>query len=83
MLIRMLKSKIHNALVSEANIEYEGSITIPPKLLKKVNMVPFEQVQVYNISNGHRFETYIIEGERGSKKIRSSRNGVPFSTSAT
>jgi aspartate 1-decarboxylase len=65
----MLKSKIHNAKVSETNLEYHGSITIPTDLIEKVGMLPYEQVQVYNMSNGIRFETYVIEGEPGSGKI--------------
>ena len=69
MLLRMLKSKIHNAIVAETNLDYMGSITIPLDLIKQVGMLPFEQVQVYNITTGARFETYIIEGEEGSDKI--------------
>jgi len=69
MLVRMLKSKIHNALVTETNTEYMGSITIPPELIEESGMLPFEQVQVYNITTGSRLETYIIEGEAGSDAI--------------
>ncbi len=69
MLVRMLKSKIHNAIVTETNLEYNGSITIPKDLMEKVGMLPFEHVQVYNITNGSRLETYIIEGEAGTNDI--------------
>ena len=69
MLLRMLKSKIHNARVAETNTEYMGSITIPRNLMERVGMLPFEQVQVYNITTGSRLETYIIEGEAGSDRI--------------
>ena len=58
----LLKSKIHRATVTGANIEYEGSISIPTKLMRKADILPFEQVQVYNITNGQRFITYAIEG---------------------
>lgn len=66
MLRFMLKTKIHRATVTEANVAYEGSITIDRDLMDTAGIVPFEQVGVYNINNGERFETYVIEGERGS-----------------
>lgn len=65
----MLKSKIHRATVTEANLEYEGSITIDRDLLKKADIWPFERVEVYNCDNGARFATYAIEGEPGSGVI--------------
>lgn len=65
----ILKSKIHRAIVTETNIDYEGSITVDESLLKAVDMVPFEQVHVYNITNGERFVTYIIKGEKDSGVI--------------
>jgi len=65
----MLKAKIHRARVTEHNLHYEGSITIDEGLMEAAGLVPFEQVQVYNVSNGHRFETYVIRGERGSGVI--------------
>lgn len=65
----MLKSKIHRATVTDANIDYEGSITIDEELMSAANLVPFEQVQVYDITNGNRLETYVIPGERGSGTI--------------
>lgn len=65
----MLKSKIHRATVTDANLEYEGSITIDRDLLKKADIWPFERVEVYNCDNGARFATYAIEGESGSGVI--------------
>lgn len=65
----MLKSKIHRAHVTEANIDYEGSITIDRKLMQEADILPYEQVQVLNINNGARFTTYAIEGEEGSGVI--------------
>lgn len=69
MKISMLQAKIHRATVTDANLEYEGSITIDRALLDASGLVPFQQVQVYNITNGHRFETYIIEGPRDDGDI--------------
>ena len=69
MLRTMLKSKIHRATVTHANLHYEGSMTVDRDLLDAVGIVPFERVHVYNINNGERFETYAIEGERGSGVI--------------
>lgn len=66
MLVTMMKSKIHRATVTEAVLEYEGSITIDRNLLDKANMFENEKVQVLNMNNGSRLETYIIDGERGS-----------------
>ena len=61
----MLKSKIHRAHVTETNINYEGSITVDKKLMEEADILPYEQVQVLDISNGARFTTYAIEGECG------------------
>ena len=61
----MLRSKIHRATVTEANINYEGSITIDKKLLEAADMLPYEQVDVLNVNNGARFSTYVIEGHKG------------------
>ncbi len=69
MLRFMLKTKIHRATVTEANVAYEGSITIDRDLMDAAGIVPFEKVGVYNINNGARFETYVIEGERGTGVI--------------
>ena len=65
----MLKSKIHRATVTEANIEYEGSISIDPILLEAADLLPYEQVDVWDCTNGARLQTYVIEGERGSGEI--------------
>ena len=65
----MLKSKIHRATVTDANINYEGSITIDPKLMQAADILPHEQVHVLNINNGARFTTYAIEGEYGRGDI--------------
>jgi len=59
----MLKSKIHRARVTEANINYEGSIAIDRKLMMAADILPFEQVHVLDVNNGNRFTTYAIEGE--------------------
>lgn len=66
MKIIMLKSKIHRAKVTQADLNYVGSITIDSELLKKANMFEYEKVQIVDINNGNRFETYIIAGEPGS-----------------
>lgn len=58
----MLKSKLHRLKVTEANLNYEGSLTIDASLMKAAGILPFELVRVYNINNGERFETYAIEG---------------------
>lgn len=62
----MLKSKIHKARVTETNFDYEGSLTLDESLMKAADMIPYEQVHVYNISNGERFLTYLIKGEKDS-----------------
>ena len=66
MLIEIVKSKIHRVTVTEANLNYVGSITIDEDLLDAANLIANEKVQVVNINNGERLETYIIKGERGS-----------------
>jgi aspartate 1-decarboxylase len=65
----MCKSKIHRATVIDANLNYEGSITIDPVLMEAADLLPYEQVQVVDIDNGARFETYTIVGKRGSGDI--------------
>jgi len=65
----MLKAKIHRARVSEANLNYNGSITIDQDLLDATDILPNEKVQVVNNNNGERFETYVIPGRRGSGVI--------------
>lgn len=65
----MCKSKIHRATVTDANLHYVGSITIDTELLTAADILPYEMVQVVNINNGERFETYAIEGEAGSGTV--------------
>ena len=69
MKIEVLKSKIHRATVTEANINYVGSITIDEGLMEASNIIEYEKVHVLNINNGERIETYVIKGERGSGVI--------------
>ncbi|MBE0648836.1 MAG: aspartate 1-decarboxylase [Bacteroidales bacterium] len=69
MKIEVLKSKIHRATVTEADINYIGSITIDEALMEAANVVEYEKVHVLNINNGERIETYVIKGERGSGVI--------------
>jgi aspartate 1-decarboxylase len=67
--IQILKSKIHRVKVTQAELHYVGSITIDEDLLDAANMIENEKVQIVNINNGERFETYIIKGERGTGTI--------------
>ena len=69
MQIEILKSKIHRAIVTEANINYVGSITIDEDLMDAANIIEYEKVQVVNINNGERLETYVIKGKRNSGVI--------------
>ena len=69
MFIEVVKSKIHRATVTEANLNYIGSITIDEDLMDAANLIPHEKVSVVNNNNGERFETYIIKGKRGSGVI--------------
>ena len=66
---RLLKSKIHRATVTEANVEYEGSVTIDENLLDASDILPYEQVDIWNCTSGTRLTTYAIKGERGSGEI--------------
>lgn len=66
MLRMMCKGKIHRATVTDANLKYKGSITIDKKLLEAADIYPFERVQVVNVNNGVRVETYVMEGKAGS-----------------
>ena len=66
MQIEVLKSKIHRAVITEANLNYVGSITIDEDLIDAANMIENEKVQVVNVNNGERLETYVICGKRGS-----------------
>jgi|SRR5476651_650307 len=69
MIIEVLKSKIHRARVTQAELNYVGSITIDEDLIDAANIIPNEKVQIVNNNNGARFETYVIRGERGSGTI--------------
>jgi len=69
MLIQICKSKIHRARVTQARLDYEGSITIDSRLMEKAGLIPFEKVQVVNLNNGERFETYVIQGKPNSGTI--------------
>jgi aspartate 1-decarboxylase len=69
MLRLMLRSKIHRATVTDANLEYDGSLTIDQELLSAAGILPYEQVMVSNLHNGERFETYVIPGKPGSGTI--------------
>jgi len=66
MIRRLLKSKIHRATVTEADLNYDGSVTIDERLMLAANLVEFEQVDVLDITNGNRLTTYVIKGEPGS-----------------
>ncbi|MEY3398898.1 MAG: hypothetical protein RL220_1492 [Bacteroidota bacterium] len=66
MFIEVLKSKIHRVTVTEANLQYIGSITLDPDLMEAANLLEGEKVQVLNVNNGERLETYVITGERGT-----------------
>ena len=67
MLVTMMKGKIHRAVVTQADLHYEGSISIDQDLLDRANILPNEQVDILNINNGERFTTYAISAPRGSK----------------
>lgn len=81
MLRYMLKSKIHRATVTDANLNYEGSLAVDKSLLHEVDLYPSEKVKVYNINNGERFDTYIIEAPADSGIISlngaAARKGLP------
>lgn len=62
----MLKSKLHRATVTEANLEYEGSLTVDADLLRAADILPFEEIHVWNVTRGSRLTTYAMEGEAGS-----------------
>ena len=66
MFIEVMKSKIHRATVTEADLNYVGSVTIDEELIEAANLLVHEKVQIVNVNNGERFETYVIRGERGS-----------------
>ncbi len=64
-----LRAKIHGATVTEANVEYVGSLTLDRDLMDEAGLHPFERIEVYNITSGHRFATYLIEGRRGGGQV--------------
>ena len=66
MQIQILKSKIHRAVITEANLNYVGSLTLDEDLMDAANLIAHEKIQVVNVNNGERLETYIIRGKRGS-----------------
>ncbi len=65
----LLKSKIHRGTITEADLNYEGSLTLDPEFMRQADILPYEKLQVVNISNGHRFETYAIQGSPGEGTI--------------
>ena len=65
----LLKSKIHRAMVTEADLEYEGSVTVDRDLMDAADFFHYEQVHIFNVTNGNRFVTYVIEGKRGDREI--------------
>jgi len=69
MLRTLLKSKIHRVTVTEADLDYEGSLTLDRNLMDIADLLPYEEVHIFNVTNGHRFSTYVIEGKRGSNVI--------------
>jgi aspartate 1-decarboxylase len=69
MLRHMLKSKIHRATITEADLNYEGSLTVDKELMDAVDLRRYERVMVYNTNNGERFDTYVIEGKPGTGVI--------------
>lgn len=69
MLIEILYSKIHRATVTDANLNYVGSVTIDKNLMDRANLIEGQKVEVLDINNGERFQTYVIEGKRGNKDI--------------
>ncbi|MFZ5451565.1 MAG: aspartate 1-decarboxylase [Thermodesulfobacteriota bacterium] len=81
MLRVMLKSKIHRATITEADLSYEGSLTIDADLMQAADILPYEMVHIFNISNGERFQTYAIDGEAGSGVMclngAAARKGTP------
>src|ERR1044071_8968983 len=81
MQIEVLKSKIHRAVITEANLNYVGSITLDEDLMNAANIIENEKVQVVNVNNGERLETYVIKGKRGSGIVclngPAARKGLP------
>jgi aspartate 1-decarboxylase len=81
MMISVCKSKIHRATVTDANLNYVGSLTIDEDLMTAADLVEYEKISIVNVNNGERFETYVIRGEAGSGKIElngaAARKGQP------
>ena len=69
MLLTLLKSKLHDVRVTQTELEYEGSLGVDPELLELADIKPFERIEIYNKTNGERFATYAIVGEKGSGSI--------------
>src|SRR5919106_312655 len=67
---QMLKSKIHRATITDCDIDYVGSVTLDPELMRQADLLPNEQVHIWDIANGARFVTYAIEGEPGSGTVQ-------------
>ncbi len=81
MQIEILKSKVHRAVITEANLQYVGSLTLDEDLMDAANMIEHEKIQVVNVNNGERIETYLIKGKRGSGVVclngPAARKGQP------
>ncbi len=81
MQLRMFKSKIHRATITQADLHYKGSLTLDKDLMEAAGMLPYEEIHVLNVNTGSRFSTYIIEGERGSGVVclngAAARLGAP------
>lgn len=69
MFVEMCRAKIHRLTVTDRNVDYEGSITLDKLLLEESGMLPYEKVHVVNVTNGERFETYVMEGDRGKGDV--------------
>ena len=69
MLRTICKAKIHGVTITQTKLDYEGSITIPVDVIRKANILPYERVQIVNLNNGARFETFVISGPKGSGTI--------------
>jgi len=69
MIRTFLRTKIHRATVTRIDIDYEGSLSLDDDLMEAAGLAPFERVEVYNVSNGERFSTYLIRGEKGSREV--------------
>ena len=69
MLLTLCRSKLHRATITQAELHYEGSLTVDAALMEAAGILPFERIQVVDVTNGERFETYVIEGQRGSGTV--------------